>query len=148
MAVSTQQGGCQCGAVRYQVEIDLEAQALSCNCSMCGRSGTLLQFVPETAFKLEKGEEVLTDYLFNKHAIHHVFCNKCGIKPFARGTGQNGPMPVGAQGTPSRVASRSADARRSRAGTMVWSSCTLIGDVPVSQADPVRRRHVRSASCR
>jgi hypothetical protein len=91
MAVSTQQGGCQCGAVRYQVEIDLDAQALSCNCSMCGRSGTLLQFVPETAFKLEKGEEVLTDYLFNKHAIHHVFCSKCGIKSFARGTGPKGP---------------------------------------------------------
>ena len=92
MAVSTQHGGCHCGAVRYQVEIDIEAEALSCNCSMCGRSGTLLQFVPESAFKLEQGEQNLTDYLFNKHAIHHVFCNKCGIKPFARGTGQHGPM--------------------------------------------------------
>lgn len=92
MAVSTQHGGCHCGAVRYQVEIDTEAEALSCNCSMCGRAGTLLQFVPETAFKLEQGEANLTDYQFNKHSIHHLFCNKCGIKPFARGTGQHGPM--------------------------------------------------------
>jgi hypothetical protein len=92
MAVSTQQGGCHCGAVRYQVEIDPEGQAISCNCSMCGRAGTLLQFVPESAFKLEQGEGNLTDYQFNKHYIHHLFCKTCGIKPFARGTGQNGPM--------------------------------------------------------
>lgn len=91
MAVSMQQGGCHCGAVRYQVEIDPEAQAIACNCSMCGRSGTLLQFVPESAFKLEKGESNLTDYQFNKHLIHHLFCKTCGIKPFARGTGPNGP---------------------------------------------------------
>lgn len=92
MAVSTHHGGCHCGAVRYQVDIDLDAPALSCNCSMCGRAGTLLQFVPEAAFKLEQGEQNLTDYQFNKHVIHHLFCNRCGIKPFARGTGQNGPM--------------------------------------------------------
>ena len=92
MAVSTHKGGCHCGAVRYQVEIDADAEALSCNCSMCGRSGTLLQFVPEASFKLEQGEAQLTDYLFNKHAIHHTFCKTCGIKPFARGTGPHGPM--------------------------------------------------------
>ena len=92
MAVSTQHGGCHCGAVRYQVEIDAEAAPITCNCSMCGRSGTLLQFVPESAFKLEKGESNLTDYQFNKHVIHHVFCKTCGIKPFARGSGPQGPM--------------------------------------------------------
>ncbi|HEY5927714.1 MAG TPA: GFA family protein [Kofleriaceae bacterium] len=92
MAVSTHKGGCQCGAVRYQVEIDADAPAITCNCSMCGRSGTLLQFVGEASFKLEQGEASLTDYLFNKHAIHHLFCKTCGIKPFARGSGEHGPM--------------------------------------------------------
>lgn len=91
MAVSTQHGGCHCGAVRYSVEIDPEAVAISCNCSMCGRSGTLLQFVPADKFKLEQGEGNLMDYQFNKHVIHHLFCKTCGIKPFARGTGPNGP---------------------------------------------------------
>jgi hypothetical protein len=92
MAVSTRHGGCHCGAVRYQVEIDPEAEPTSCNCSMCGRSGTLLQFVPESAFKLEQGEQNLVDYLFNRQHIHHLFCKTCGIKPFARGTGKQGPM--------------------------------------------------------
>lgn len=59
---------------------------------MCGRSGTLLQFVAPDAFKLEHGETNLTDYLFNKHVIHHTFCKTCGIKPFARGQGPQGPM--------------------------------------------------------
>ena len=93
MAVSTHQGGCHCGAVRYSVEIDPEAAAIACNCSMCGRSGTLLQFVPDDKFKLEKGDSNLTDYQFNKHIIHHVFCKTCGIKSFARGKNQKGePM--------------------------------------------------------
>jgi hypothetical protein len=58
---------------------------------MCGRSGTLLAFVPEAQFKLLSGEDVLTDYLFNRHAIHHLFCRVCGIKSFARGSGKDGP---------------------------------------------------------
>jgi hypothetical protein len=91
MAVSTHKGGCHCGAVRYHVEIDLDAPALSCNCSMCGRTGTLLQFVPEASFTLEQGEGNLTDYQFNRHVIHHVFCKTCGIKAFARGSGPKGP---------------------------------------------------------
>jgi hypothetical protein len=92
MAVSTRHGGCHCGAIRYSVQIDPEAQALSCNCSMCGRSGTLLQFVPEPAFELDQGESNLTDYQFGSETIHHSFCKTCGIKPFARGKGPQGPM--------------------------------------------------------
>ena len=90
MAVSTQHGGCHCGAVRYQVEIDIEAEALSCNCSMCGRSGTLLQFVPESAFKLEQGEQNLTDYQFKAQLIHHAFCSTCGISSYGWGTAPDG----------------------------------------------------------
>jgi hypothetical protein len=59
---------------------------------MCGRAGGLLSFVPEDKFKLDQGAENLTDYRFNKHVIHHVFCKTCGIKPFARGAGPQGPM--------------------------------------------------------
>ncbi len=90
MSTAKHQGGCHCGAVRYSVELDLEQPAISCNCSMCGRSGTLLMFAPAEKFKLEKGESNLTDYQFNRRVIHHVFCKTCGIKSFARGKGQNG----------------------------------------------------------
>ena len=92
MAETTHHGSCHCGAVRYQVELDLEQPAIQCNCSMCARSGTLLAFVPEAKFSLAQGEDQLTDYQFHKHVIHHVFCKTCGIKPFARGTMPHGPM--------------------------------------------------------
>jgi hypothetical protein len=83
-------GSCHCGAVRYTVEADLSQPVISCNCSMCQRSGTLLAFVPADKFHLVQGSDSLTDYQFNKQVIHHLFCKVCGIKSFARGTGPGG----------------------------------------------------------
>lgn len=92
MATTTHHGSCHCGAVQYRVELDLEAPAITCNCSICGKSGAYLQFVPESAFALERGEDNLSDYQFNKKVIHHLFCKTCGIRSFARGVGPKGPM--------------------------------------------------------
>jgi hypothetical protein len=39
------QGGCHCGKVRYDVEMTL-SKALSCNCSICSKRGTLLDSSP------------------------------------------------------------------------------------------------------
>jgi hypothetical protein len=86
-------GGCQCGKVRYEVELDLSGGVMACNCSMCGRAGTLLTFVPAERFTLLSGDESLADYQFNKHRIHHLFCSTCGIKSFARGLGK-GDVPT------------------------------------------------------
>ena len=83
-------GGCHCGKVRYRVSVDLSAPMIACNCSMCGRTGTLLTFVPSAQFKLERGEDALTDYQFNKKVIHHLFCSTCGVRSFARGKGPDG----------------------------------------------------------
>jgi hypothetical protein len=90
--LKTYSGGCHCGKVRYEVKMDLAAPVISCNCSMCGKVGSLLSFVPGNQFTLKSGEDVLTDYQFNKHVIHHVFCSVCGIKSFARGTKDGNPM--------------------------------------------------------
>jgi hypothetical protein len=92
--LKTYEGGCHCGKVRYRVSLDLGAPVIACNCSMCGRSGTLLSFVPEAQFTLLSGEDALTDYRFNKHVIHHLFCSGCGIKSFARGKGRDGGATV------------------------------------------------------
>ena len=85
----TYTGSCHCGAVRYEVTTELTS-VVACNCSMCGRSGTLLTFVPASQFKLLSGADSLTDYQFNKHVIHHTFCKVCGIKPFASGVDRQG----------------------------------------------------------
>jgi len=82
-------GSCHCGKVRYEARADLRS-VVSCNCSICQRTGSLLAFVPETAFTLLSGEDALTDYQFNKKVIHHVFCSTCGVRSFARGKGPDG----------------------------------------------------------
>ena len=92
MPTTTHHGSCHCGAVRYRVDIDLSRPVTQCNCSICSRTGALLSFVPADSFKLEKGEEVLTDYQFGRKNIHHYFCRVCGVRSFARGQGPKGPM--------------------------------------------------------
>ena len=82
--MQTYTGGCQCGKVRYEATFEL-GEVIACNCSRCGRLGSLLAFMPKDSFKLLSGEGAMTEYQFNKHAIHHLFCTTCGIQSFARG---------------------------------------------------------------
>ena len=82
-------GGCQCGAVRYEVSADIQ-EVLSCNCSRCGKLGSLLGFAPVEDFKLLSGEDAMTEYQFNKHTIHHLFCSTCGIQSFSHAKGPDG----------------------------------------------------------
>jgi hypothetical protein len=86
----TYHGSCQCGAVRYHAKTAPIELAFSCNCSRCGRLGTLLAFIPASDFTLEQGAEALTDYRFNTKVIHHLFCRTCGIQSFARGRKPDG----------------------------------------------------------
>lgn len=82
-------GSCHCGKVQFDVTTDL-SQVISCNCSICSRTGALLTFVPREQFELRSGEGQLTDYQFNTKSIHHLFCSACGVRSFARGTGAGG----------------------------------------------------------
>ena len=85
----TYTGGCHCGAVRYEVTLALDP-VISCNCSICSKRGSLLSFATLDKFKLLSGGDNLTDYLFNKHVIHHLFCATCGTESFARGKKPDG----------------------------------------------------------
>jgi hypothetical protein len=85
----TYSGDCQCGKVRYEVAADI-GEVIACNCSRCGRLGSLLAFVAAADFKLLTGEGATTEYQFNKHVIHHLFCATCGVQSFARGAGPGG----------------------------------------------------------
>ena len=88
MSVQHYTGGCQCGAVRYEVDVDLDS-TVTCNCSRCQKVGSVLAFTQEDNFKLLQGGENLTEYLFNTHRIHHYFCKTCGVQSFSRGQPPN-----------------------------------------------------------
>jgi hypothetical protein len=89
---SMHEGGCHCGAVRFEATVDL-GQVISCNCSICTKRGSLLAFAPADRFALRSGEAELGDYQFGAKRIHHLFCRRCGVSSFARGMGPDGtPM--------------------------------------------------------
>jgi len=92
-AAPTHQGSCHCGAVRFEVDTALE-EVMECNCSHCYRKGLMLSFVPAEAFRLQQGEEALSEHRFNRHSIQHLFCRTCGVQPFARGEAPGGAKTV------------------------------------------------------
>ncbi len=87
------EGGCQCGAVRYQVNVELD-NTITCNCSRCQKMGFVLAFAPQEKFNLLSGEDVLTEYLFNKQIIRHLFCSVCGVESFALAQAPDGTPTV------------------------------------------------------
>ena len=76
-------GSCHCGAVTFEVEGELPASAVSCNCSHCRRHGLLLTMVSASSVSFTSGEEMLSDYFFNNRVIRHRFCKRCGSQPLA-----------------------------------------------------------------
>jgi hypothetical protein len=86
-------GSCHCGKVAFDVELQLDS-AVSCNCSICSRRGSLLAFAPRADLTLSTPDENLATYTFNKHVIKHRFCKTCGILPFGEGTDPKGVATV------------------------------------------------------
>ena len=79
--MTTYEGGCHCGKVRFRVTADLD-RVSECNCSMCAKKGYLHLIVPPEQFELLSGTDELTTYEFNTGAAKHHFCRHCGIHSF------------------------------------------------------------------
>jgi hypothetical protein len=52
----THQGGCHCGAVRFELLAPAEIEVSECNCSICSKSGYRHLIVPRERFRLLRGE--------------------------------------------------------------------------------------------
>jgi len=79
--VTTYEGGCHCGKVRFRVTADLD-RVSECNCSMCAKKGYLHVIVTLEQFELLSGENDLATYEFNTRVAKHHFCLHCGIHSF------------------------------------------------------------------
>jgi len=82
-------GSCHCGRIAFEAEGEIK-EAMACNCSMCGRKGSLLWFVPRDKLRLLTPETDMGTYTFNKHVVKHRFCKTCGIHPFGEGADAKG----------------------------------------------------------
>ena len=82
---TTYRGGCHCGAIRFECDIDPTEATSRCNCSVCAKGRFWKAIVRNDAFRLLMGGDVLSDYQFGSGTIHHLFCRHCGVKPFGRG---------------------------------------------------------------
>jgi hypothetical protein len=79
-------GTCHCGAVRYEVAIDLQETAGSrCNCTICKKLGVTGGLMKPAAFKLLAGEDSLTSYVWGGKISARYFCKLCGIYCYGRG---------------------------------------------------------------
>lgn len=78
-----QRGGCHCGAIRFEVEGEVDAVTI-CNCSVCTMTGYLHWEVAPESFRLLAGDDAILTYEFGTRTAKHHFCRQCGISPFRR----------------------------------------------------------------
>ena len=87
--MTTHKGGCHCGKIAYEFDGEI-GEVLDCNCSLCGKRGGLLHFIPESQFRLATPRDALGSYKFHKHVIDHHYCLSCGVSPFSEGSDPKG----------------------------------------------------------
>jgi hypothetical protein len=75
------QGGCHCGALRFEVGLDLSGGTIKCNCTYCAKS-RFWHARAETADFRASGE--MTDYRGRNPVAQHFFCPRCGVHVYDR----------------------------------------------------------------
>ncbi len=81
------QGGCLCGAVRFE----LTAPPISagyCHCSRCqrrtGTGSSISAFIDHTALRWLQGESLIKGWLPPEDGAEKCFCGECGAHLFSR----------------------------------------------------------------
>ena len=77
-------GGCHCGKVRFEVEVDATSGS-RCNCTVCTKINGTGGFAKPEAFKLLSSEDALGVYEWGAKISKRYFCKSCGIHCFGRG---------------------------------------------------------------
>jgi hypothetical protein len=94
MSLKIYSGGCHCGAVRFEAEMDLSEGTMRCNCSFCSKARSWFTFVAPDRFRLIEGANAQTEYHWTPAGrpganLHFHFCKTCGVR--TPGLGEHGP---------------------------------------------------------
>jgi hypothetical protein len=81
----THAGSCHCGAVRFQVQLDLRDGGTRCNCSICTKQGITAALVKPAAFTLLAGADSLLTYQWGSNIGTRHFCKVCGVFLYSSG---------------------------------------------------------------
>lgn len=84
-AASVHQGGCHCGAVRFEVTLEPGFKGSRCNCSICAKSAVTGAIVKPSAFKLLSGGAEVGSYVWGGATSTRYFCKHCGIHCYGVG---------------------------------------------------------------
>ena len=94
MALKTYFGGCHCGAVRFEADIDLSEGTNRCNCSICTKARAWFVLVSPDHFRSITGADAQAEYQWAPSGrpspnLHYRFCKTCGVR--TAGRGEHGP---------------------------------------------------------
>jgi hypothetical protein len=80
MDISTINGSCHCGTVRFRVHLTNGLHtARRCTCSYCRMRGAIAVSAGLGGVDIFAGAEALSIYRFNSGTAKHFFCSQCGI---------------------------------------------------------------------
>lgn len=83
--LKTHAGGCLCGAVRFEAEVDLTAPVGRCNCTFCTKVGATSALVKPSALRVVSGEEHVGRWSKGSSPNYRAFCKQCGTQVFGGG---------------------------------------------------------------
>ncbi|AKF80262.1 Uncharacterized conserved protein [Myxococcus fulvus] len=78
-------GGCHCGAVRFEAEVDLAEAVNRCNCTVCTKMGGTTTQVAPSSFRVLQGEGETAEYRVGKSPNYRRFCKHCGVQAYGGG---------------------------------------------------------------
>lgn len=76
--MKTYNGSCHCGAIKYEVDLNLENGTNKCNCTYCRKARSWKAFVKPAHFRLIQGQE-MSGYRTNEFTALKYHCAKCGM---------------------------------------------------------------------
>ena len=79
----TYEGSCHCGAVKFEVDLDLDHVRV-CDCTLCSKRGALNYRVEGSQIRVLTKLENMTLYQWHTMTAKDYFCPTCGILPFRR----------------------------------------------------------------